>query len=92
MPVVLLQRFPARTALLSLNLYGACWPSVLTLVHLSLACVTTEGNSGSPKTPTMLDVDCKYSISRMFDILCVYIGQVTIGNTFYFKKSFFKSC
>lgn len=54
MPVLLiLQRFPAYTALLSLNSYGAFWPSVLTLTHLSLASKKTEGNSQNSKTPIL---------------------------------------
>lgn len=51
--VLMLQRFPANTAPLSLNFDGVFWPSVLTLMHLNLTCIKTEGNSQSSKTPIL---------------------------------------
>lgn len=51
--LLILQRFPAYTALLSPNSCGAFWPSVLTLLHLSLASKKTEGNTQSSKTPIL---------------------------------------
>lgn len=80
MPVVLmLQRFPANTAPLSLNFDGAFWPSVLTLMHLSLTCIKTEGNSRSSKTPILpfiLDLVCKCLTSQLFKAcLCVFIND-----------------